>query len=456
MADAKLTRGSIAGHLVKQTLPMVLGITCIIGVGLVDAYFIGSLGAEPLAAVAFIFPVTMALSSLGVGVMVGVNSVISRLLGAGEDTTAECRAAQGVVFAGVAGILIALALWLGQDALFALMGASDELLALVKAYVVPYCLGFPFLLVAMGENGVLRGQGEAIMSSSMLVCIALVNAALDPLLIFGIGPFPELGVMGAGVALAIAHVAGAGIGLWLMNRSELRFDPRRCLSSGVGRGLRDIARVGAPAALANAINPAGLAVLTALLARHGEGVVAAFGAAGRVQAFVAVPLLAMSSSIGPIVGQNWGAGEAARARATLRLAAIVCVVYGLAAAVPLVLWREAVASLFAEEQAVVQAMGRYLSIGAWGFFAYGLLIVSNGAMNAVDRSGRALAVSAARVLAVMVPLAWLGTRTIGPTGVFAAELAANVLGGAAALWIAWRALCPERRKAPAPVAQPAE
>jgi len=445
-SDAKLTQGSIAGHLVRQTLPMILGIVCIIGVGLVDAYFIGQLGADPLAAVSFLFPVTTALSSLGVGVMVGINSVIARRMGAKDIAKSRERAAQGVVFALVVGLVIAGALIAGSEALFTAMNASDDLRPLIAEYVIPYAAGFPFLLVAMGANGVLRGQGEAVKSSAILVAVALVNAVLDPLLIFGIGPFPELGIAGAGYAVAIAYVFSAVFGLWMVGRGDLRFDPAQVRTlAGTMEGMREIGRVGAPAAIANAVNPAGLAVLTAILATHGDTVVAGFGAASRVQAFAVVPLLAMSSSIGPIVGQNWGAGEVGRARETLKLSGLVCLGYGIAVAVPLVVFRREIGAIFTGDAAVIDSIARYLLIASAGFFAYGLLVVSNGAMNAIDVSARALGVSVARVALVMVPLAWLGARMLGPDGIFGAELAANLIGGCAAFWLAWRAMAGPQR-----------
>ena len=214
--------------------------------------------------------------------------------------------------------------------------------------------------------------------------------------------------------------------------------------------MREIGRVGAPAALANAVNPAGLAILTAMLASHGDSVVAGFGAASRLQAFAVVPLLAMSSSIGPIVGQNWGAGRADRAREALRLSGLACIGYGIAVAVPLVLFRQQIGEIFTEDAAVVESIASYLLIASAGFFAYGLLVVSNGAMNAIDVSGRALAVSAARVALVMIPLGWLGSRMIGPGGVFGAELAANLIGGCLAFWLAWRAMAaPDAKAVPA-------
>ena len=439
-SSAALTEGSVPRHLVVQTLPMVLGIACLMGVGLLDAFFIGRLGADPLAAVGFIFPVSLALSSLGVGVMVGINSVVARALGAGDVDRASARGVQGIALAAAVGALIAGGLLAFHDPLFGALQASGDLLPLIGDYVVPYAIGFPYLLVAMGANGVLRGQGEAVKSSSILIVVALVNGVLDPLLIFGIGPFPELGVAGAGWATALANLAAMGVGLALSSTCALPLHPRCALRHGVGEGVAELARVGAPAAVSNAINPIGITLVTALLARHGEAAVAAYGAAGRLQSVAVVPLLALSSSIGPITGQNWGAGERARAREALGLASGFCLAYGLAVAALLCLFRGAVASAFTEDAGIAEQIGRYLLVATWGFAGYGLLIVANGALNAVDRAGLAFRVSVARVALVMLPLAWTASRLAGPTAVYGAELAANLVGGAVAFEIARRAL----------------
>ena len=114
----KLTQGSIRGHLVTQTLPMIVGVAAMMSVGLIDAYFIGRLGSAELAAVAFIFPITIALSSLGVGVMVGINSVIARAIGEGDMARAARRANFGAAFATGMGVVLGLALYLLLDPLF--------------------------------------------------------------------------------------------------------------------------------------------------------------------------------------------------------------------------------------------------------------------------------------------------------------------------------------------------
>ncbi|MBX7513471.1 MATE family efflux transporter [Qipengyuania sp. GH38] len=437
---AKLTRGSIAGHLVGQTAPMIIGVAAIMSVGLIDAYFIGQLGSQELAAVSFIFPITIALSSLGVGVMVGINSVIARALGEGDVERAERRANFGAVFALVVGVVMGLALFLLLDPLFRLMQASDALLPLIRAYMQPYSLGLPVLLLQMGLNGVLRGQGEARKTSYVSITYSVANWILDPILITGAFGFAGFGIAGAAYASIAGFAIAILVALYLIKSAQLHINPASIRRCNLGESSRAIISVAGPAAFSNAINPIGLSVLTALLASQGEAAVAGFGAAGRLQSFATVPLLALSGSIGAIVGQNWGAGQPDRSRAAMLYSAGFCVAYGLAMAILLYFTGGWFAQFFTDDPDVVAEFESYLEIAVWGYAGFGLLIVANGALNAVDRAGLALAQSAARVFLVMLPFGWLLRSAMGAEAIYGAELVANIAGGALASLIVWRVL----------------
>ena len=437
---AKLTRGSIRGHLVTQTLPMIVGVAAIMSVGLIDAYFIGQLGSAQLAAVSFIFPITIALSSLGVGVMVGINSVISRALGEGDVARAERRANFGALFALAMGIILGLLLYVLLGPLFRLMQASEELLPLILEYMGPFALGLPVLLLQMGLSGVLRGQGEARYVSLISITYAVVNWVLDPILITGAFGFDGFGVAGAAYASIIGYAIACVIALYFINRAQLAIHPTLIRQCDVMASGGAILRVAGPAAFSNAINPIGLSILTALLASQGEAAVAGFGAAGRLQSFAVVPLLGLSGSIGAIIGQNWGAGRADRARRAMAWAGGFCLVYGLFIAVVLYAFGDWFADFFTDDARVIEEFSRYLAISVWGYAGFGLLIVGNGALNAVDRAKYALLQSAARVFLVMLPFAWLLRAAWGAEAIYAAELVANLAGGGLAAWVVWRVL----------------
>ena len=383
---AKLTRGSIRGNLVTQTTPMIVGVAAVMSIGLVDAYYIGQLGSTELAAIAFIFPISVALTSMAVGVMVGINSVVARALGEGDNAKAARRANLGIVFAIALGVAMGLALFALLDPLFSLMNADARTSPFIRAYMQPFALGIPLLMTIMGFNGVLRGQGEAKRTSYISVCYAAANWVLDPILITGAFGFEGFGIAGAAYATLAGWAMAIVLGLWLIRSTALPFKPLLIRQSAIIEPMVAILRVAGPAALSNSINPIGLAVLTALVAVEGQAAVAGFGAAGRLQSFAVVPLLALSGSIGAIVGQNWGAGQTDRARRAVALAGGFCVLYGLGVAVLLFAFGERFASLFSDDPAVIAQFAAYLAIAVWGYAGFGLLITGNGILNAMDRA----------------------------------------------------------------------
>jgi len=426
---ARLTTGSITGHLVSQTIPAIVAIAAMTSVGIVDAYFIGQLGGAQLAAMSFVFPIVQALASLGVGVMASIASVASRRIGADEFERAQRVGNLGIVLATGLGMAMALALFALRHSLFRAMNAPPELLPLIDRFIVPYSFGFPLLLVLMGLNGNLRAQGEAKRSSAIMIAMAGCNVVLNPLLIDGLGILPGYGIAGSAYATITSMAIAVALGFNLLQRTDLPFHPSVLRQYEWGLNTRALAKIAGPASLANAINPMGLSVLTAMLAAEGAAAVAGYGAASRLQAFAIVPLLGLSGSIGAIVGQNWGRGYHDRARAALVQSGIFCLAYGLAVAALMVLAREPLALVFSDDPAIVASFSTYLLVAAWGYAGFGVLIVTNGALNAIDRAGTALMLSATRVALLMFPAAALLQPEWGAAGVFGAELAANLGGG---------------------------
>jgi putative MATE family efflux protein len=443
---AKLVSGSIPRHLVSQTLPAIIGVAAIMSIGIVDAYFIGQLGSDALAAISFIFPISVASTSLGVGVMVGINSVVARALGEGDSDKAARRANFGIVFAALCGIVMGLSLWLAIDPIFTAMNAPAHLMPLIRAYMTPYACSFPLSLVIMGFNGVLRGQGEARRTSTVSITYAAANWVLNPLLITGGFGFAGFGIAGSAYATGIGWAIGVLTAAALLRSTTLPFNLALLRDCDLAEQARAIIRVGLPAAFSNAINPLGLAVLTSLVALEGEAAVAGFGAAGRLQSFVIVPLLALSGAIGGIVGQNWGAGRFDRAREAALWAAGFCVGWGLLVAIAMMAAGESFAQVFTDDPAVIAEFARYLEIAAWGYAGFGLLIVGNGIMNAVDKAAFALVQSVVRVFLVMLPVALILQPGMGSSAIYTAELAANVFGAMSAVLLVRHIFV---RKAPA-------
>jgi putative MATE family efflux protein len=368
-----------------------------------------------------------------VGVMVGINSVVARALGEGDQEKAARRANFGIVFAVMCGAVMGLALWLAIDVIFTAMNAPEHLMPLIRAYMTPYAMGFPLSLTIMGFNGVLRGQGEAKRTSTVSIAYAAANWVLNPILITGAFGFEGFGIAGSAYATAIGWGIGVLTAIMLLRGTSLPLNLGLLRHCSLIDPAKAIIRVGLPAAFSNAINPLGLSILTALVALEGEAAVAGFGAAGRLQSFVIVPLLALSGAIGGIVGQNWGAREYGRAREAALYAAGFCVAWGLIVAIAMMAAGESFAQVFTDDPQVIAEFARYLEIAAWGYAGFGLLIVGNGIMNAVDKAGYALGQSVVRVFLVMLPVALVLQPGMGSAAIYTAELAANLFGAVSAV-----------------------
>jgi len=428
-----LTEGPVWKALLAVSAPMMLGIAAVLSTGLVDAYFLARVSPEALAAAGFVYPVTTAISSLSIGLSAGSSAVISQALGRKEgdgDVTRRGLHALGLGLSLAA--LVATIFWLLDAPLFGALGAEGDVLAAALRYTPIWCLAFPFLVSMMLINSVFRAHGNGAVSAMVMVASAVVNVATTPAFILGWGPLPEMGIAGAAMGTLVAMVAGSAVAFgiaWQDGILNPCSEPFRNLWSNTSA----IAGVGGPAATSNAINPAGMALVTAAVATVGASTVGAFGAATRVQGLVSVPLLALSAGIGPVVGQNWGADLKDRAQRALRLCFGVSLGYGLAVALVLTIFADPIATAFGAGDESTEAAAFYLRVVAWSLFGYGMLVTGNAALNARSRAGHAMALSLARVLAVYVPLAWLGVTLFGYAGVLGAAVVANLFGAWAVL-----------------------
>ncbi|WP_135506667.1 MATE family efflux transporter [Roseovarius aestuariivivens] len=431
--DRNLNEGPVWRALIATSAPMTLGILGVLSVGIADAFFLARSSEAALAAIAFIFPVITTLTSLSIGLAAGTNTVVSQAIGEGESDAGRYRMTlHAMALAALLSTAAALVFYLIAPGFFALMGAKDKVLQEAISYVPYWCLGFPFLVTGMSLNAVFRAAGRAEVAATVMVIQSVMNVVLDPIFIFGWGIVPEMSTQGAGVATGLARILGfLGLLIYAVKTGAIRLDcnPLRNVMSS----FKHIARIGAPASISNAINPAGMAIVTAAVAVVGDAAVAGFGAAGRVQSLVIVPLLALSSGIGPVIGQAWGAQDTTRACKALRVVFLWCLCIGLSLSALVALFANPIANVMTNGDSAADYAALYLRIAGWGFFAYGIVITANAAMNARDKALYSMGVSVFRVFALTVPFVWVGVWTAGYTGVLLGVLSANILGAFCAI-----------------------
>lgn len=425
--ERDLTRGSIPKHMVRLAGPMALGIVAIMAMNLVDTYFVGQLGTDQLAAMSFTFPVVFFLASLTMGLGIGVTSVVSRSVGSGERARARRVTTDALALSlGVVAVLSVVG-YFTIEPIFELLGAEPKLLPLITEYMSIWYFGAAMLVVPMVGNAAIRAAGDTRTPAAIMIVVALLNVALDPLFIFGVGDWEGLGIGGAALASVVARVVALIASTWILRYREdlLTFEPpswEQALAS-----WRDVIRVGGPAAATRSLVPLTRAVITALVATYGTEAVAGYGAATRVEAFALVISNGLSSSLGPLVGQNWGAGSRSRIYEAILTTCGTITGFALVIYAGLWIFAEPIAGLFTDSEEAIDVLVLFLMIVPAGHAFQGSFQGVLNSFNAIDRPFVAAGLSAARTVGLTMPLAWVGSELFGLEGIFGAIVVANVI-----------------------------
>lgn len=434
-----LTTGPIWRNLAVLAGPMMFGIIASISVSLIDTFFVGKLGTQPLAALSFTFPVTMTITSLSIGLGAGAASLVSRSIGAKNEKDAKRLATDSLALAIVLVLTISSIGYFTIRPLFGLLGAQQEVLDLVERYMRIWYISMPFLVLPMVANSILRAIGDTFRPSIMMISSSLINMSITPLLIFGWGPIPAMDIEGAAWGTFIAYLFATFYAMWLITYSEEMLSFTRPPLFELIESWKKVAHVGLPAALGNAVNPMGIAVVTAILAGFSEPTVAAFGVATRIESFSVIPMLALSAVIGPVSGQNWGSGNHQRVKQALKQSYAACFAWALFLAAIFALFADPLVAAFAPEKAVQQEASLYLKIVPLSVWGYGWVIVAAGAFNAIGKSILGLGYYLVRTAVFYIPLSWIAALMSDSSYVFIGIACANTLAGisVAALSLWW-------------------
>ncbi|PRQ01031.1 Multidrug export protein MepA [Enhygromyxa salina] len=432
---ATLVEGDIRSALVSLALPMSLGIVFLIALNLVDTYYVGQLGTDELAAISFTFPVIMLVMSATMGLGVGTTSAIARAIGGGDERKIR-RLTTHALILGV--LVVALLSGLGlvtQRLLFASLGAEGPILALVVEYMTIWFLGAAFLVIPMMGSGAIRATGDAKTPMYIMMVAAIVNGLLDPLLIFGLGPVPALGLRGAALATLAARLLTFVGALWVLGKRLNMIEMHTPKLAELRESWRSILSVGVPAALTNMLAPIATGVMTALIATHGNAAVAAWGVGSRLEGLVLIAPMALSAALTPFVGQNWGALRRDRTAEALRQSRRFVLLWGAGAWLFLITLGDFVASAFSDDPEVHEVLRLFFWVIPVTYGAHALVSVVSATFNAIDRAIRSTLLSATRSLLLAIPLALVGSYLADTLGIFiGVALATAITAVIANLW----------------------
>ena len=441
----ELTEGELVRPMFRLAWPLVVIQLLQVAYNVGDTFWLGALSPDAVGALSLAFPLIFFLIAIGGGFTAAGAILIAQHTGAGSDE-GGLIAGQTLSFVTLVAITLGIVGYLVTDAMLGLLPADAEtsarIIPLAADYMRIFFLGMPFLFGFFVFVSLMRGYGNTHAPMRVMLVSVVLNLALDPLLIFGVGPFPRLEIEGAAVATVLSRAVATAIGVYVL------------FSTGLGPEIEaghlvprpayvwEITRLGVPTALEQSMSALAMVTMTAMVATFPPAVVAAYGLGNRLISLAFLPAMGMSQATDTIVGQNLGAGKPERAeRATWLASGVVASVMAGAGLVAF-LFPEPIVAVFltadAEGRAATLAYGStYLQFAAVMFVFMGVLQVTLGAFRGAGNTKTALAFSVLALWVGRVPTTYVLVFVLawGTTGIWLGMVAGNVVGMIAA--VAW-------------------
>jgi len=380
-----ITDGNLIPAILYLAGPMLIGAVLQNVQNLIDLFWVGRLGATSVAAVAMAGTILMLLYPMLMGLALGTIALVSRTIGAGKKDEANQAAAQSLILAFILGCASAAVGWLVSDSLFRWLGAEPDVMRGGSVYLQILFLGsFTMYLLFIG-NAALRGAGDTHTPMYIMASANLFNLVLDPLFIFGIGPFPEMGVAGAAVATVLSQAMAASITLFLLVKGKTALHLHRGIWRPRLEMMWRILRVGIPGSgqmLARSIMSV---VLMGIVAACGTPAVAAYGIGLRFHYIGLMPCFVLGAAAATLVGQNLGAGKPVRARKAVWMTVVLGISLMAIMVITMIVFAPGLIRLFNKDPEVVTIGVRYLRVvSPFYLFAAVGIILSRGLAGAGD------------------------------------------------------------------------
>ena len=412
--ELDLTGGSIPRSLFFLSLPIIVTNMLQVGYNLADTFWLGRFSTDALAAISLGFPLVYLFISLGLGLTVAGSVLVAQHTGAGQPGEAEYAASQTVVFTVLAGVVVGGVGFAFIDELLQVFGAEPVVLTLATEYMRIITAGLPFLFGFTVFVALMRGAGDTVTPMVVMLGTVVLNVALDPVLIFGWGPFPRMGVEGAGLATVFSRGSAMVVGVWIMlrgshgiriNLGEMRPDPAY---------IRRLLRIGAPASLENTGRAISVNAVLLIVTLFSTSVVAGFGVGIRVFSMIFMPAIAIDRGVETMTGQNIGAGKLDRVSETNRFAAKASFLILAGLGVLTFVFAPDIVRVFDDTPAVVREGATFLRWIAPTFGFVGVLRAYSGGFRGAGKTLTAATIAVVLFGFVRLPIAYVASQGLVP------------------------------------------
>ncbi|MGI6070068.1 MAG: MATE family efflux transporter [Blautia sp.] len=422
--------------LVSMAIPPMVSMLIQSLYNVVDSIFVARLSEEALTAVSLVYPLQNLSLAASVGLGIGMSSCISRSLGARRQKEAEEAVSHGMLFTAIQGFLFILIGWFLSKPFLQMFTDNQEILEMAVQYSkIVICLAFGSHFHITIEK-IFQSTGNMVVPMILQGVGALINIILDPVLIFGLGGFPAMGIKGAAVATIIGQMAACALALLLQTRNrELRIPVRGfCFRKEMAARIYQVA---VPSGLLMAMPSALVGILNGILHPFSDRAVAVLGLYFKVQSFVYMPANGLVQGLRPIAGYNYGAGYYGRLRKTVRSALQIAGGIMIFGTVLFAGFTRPIMGLFHASPDLMNMGCQALRIISLGFFVSIFSIIYAGTFEGLGKGLHSLSISILRQMSILPVLALVLSRIIGVTGVWIAFPVTELIAGIYAICL-WR------------------
>ena len=407
MNDTFMKEKPILPLLTSMALPMVISMLVNSLYNIVDSFFVAQINEQAMAALSLVFPVQNFVNATAIGFGVGINAMIAFHLGAGNKGNANASATHGMI-------------------LSVILGLEYSRIVFLFAPVIMISLAFEKIFQAVGR------MNETMFA---LLCGCISNIILDPLLIFGIGFFPKLGIKGAALATGIGQIITVIVYLIYYVKKPLPVKLKKsCLPLQRSLDFR-LYTIGVPAILNLALPSFLVSFLNGVLSAYSDIYVVVLGIYYKLQTFLYLPASGIVQGMRPVIGYNYGAGEMDRVRKIFRLALLMCGGIMTGGTLLCLFFANDLIGMFTTNPETIQAGGLALRIISSGFIVSSISVTASGALEGLGKGVQSLLISLMRYVVIIMPAAFILSRIRGAVGVWNAFWITELISAIASVWI---------------------
>lgn len=404
--------------ILSMTLPMVLSMLVNSLYNIIDSFFVAQISEEAMTALSLVYPVQNFINAVGIGFGVGINAVIAFYLGARDNRKADQAATQGLVLAVIHGVVMTVCCIAMMPAFLGMFTSSETVIELGVRYSVVAFAFTLIIIVGVTFEKIFQAVGNMKTTMISLMCGCITNIVLDPVLIFGYGLFPAMGIKGAALATGIGQTLTLAIYLVVYFVRPIRVHIRmQHILPGKGMVLK-LYSIGIPATLNLALPSLLISALNSILAAYSEVYILVLGIYYKLQTFIYLPANGIVQGMRPLIGYNYGAGENKRVSQIYKIVLCMSGIIMVLGTVICLLIPGQLMELFTHTEATIQAGETALRIIGAGFIVSAVSVTSSGALEGLGKGTPSLLISLCRYVVVIIPVAFLLSRLFGAVGVW--------------------------------------